>query len=202
MLLKLVDTNMKTITTFKRDDFRKWLMNNHDKENKVSVTLYKKHTGKLAPSHRDLMEEAICFGWIDTTVKRLDEDRYIRNFSKRNKNSKWSDNTLQYAKELIKQRKMTSIGLKFYKEGLKRPTHDAGIPKNPDIPVELKIALNKEKNAKENFENFSNSTKRMFYRWILSGKREETRAKRIKLIVEKAKIGRKDIFGTLEKVNV
>jgi uncharacterized protein YdeI (YjbR/CyaY-like superfamily) len=193
---------MKTITAFDKDDFRKWLVCNHDKENKVSVIVYKKHTGKLSPSHRELMEEAICFGWIDTTIKRLDENRYIRTFSRRNKNSRWSDNTLSYAKDLIKQRKMTSVGLKFYKEGMMKPTHDFGIPKNPDMPVELKKALDKDTKAKDNFENFSASVKKMIYRWILRGKREETRAKRIKLIVEKARVGRKDIFETQEKVNV
>ena len=193
---------MKTITVFNRDDFRKWLVRNHDKENKVSVIVYKKHTGKPFPSHKELMEEAICFGWIDTIIRKLDENRYIRTFSRRNKNSKWSDNTLGYAKDLIKQGKMTSEGLKFYKEGLKKPTHDFGIPKNPDMPLELKKALNKNKKAKDNFENFSPSLKKVFYRWILRGKREETRTRRIKLIVEKAKVGRKDIFGTQEKINV
>jgi len=193
---------MKKITALTRDDFRRWLVSNHDKEDKVSVIVYKKHTGKSSPSHRELMEEAICFGWIDTTIKKLDENRYIRTFSRRNKNSKWSNNTIKYAKDLIKRGKMTPEGLKFYKEGLKKPTHDFGIPKNPDMPVELKQALDKDKKAKDNFENFSASVKKMFYRWILKGKRDETRAKRIKLIVEKARIGRKDIFGKQEKINV
>ena len=193
---------MKKITAFDRMDFRRWLINNHDKEDKVSVIVYKKHTGKSSPSHRELMEEAICFGWIDTILKKLDENRYIRTFSRRNKNSKWSDNTLGYAKDLIKQGKMTSEGLKFYKEGLKKPTHDFGIPKNPDMPLELKKALNKNKKAKDNFENFSPSLKKVFYRWILRGKLKETRAKRIKLTVEKAKISSKDVFGTQEKINV
>ena len=202
MTSKINGNTMKTITAFNRDDFRKWLVRNHDQEDKVLVIVYKKHTGKSSPSHRELMEEAICFGWIDTILKKLDENRYIRTFSRRNKNSKWSDNTLGYAKDLIKQGKMTSEGLKFYKEGLKKPTHDFGIPKNPDMPLELKKALNKNKKAKDNFENFSPSLKKVFYRWILRGKREETRTRRIKLIVEKAKVGRKDIFGTQEKINV
>jgi len=190
-----------TITVFERKDFRKWLIKNHNKDGKVSVIVYKKHTGKPAPSHRELMEEAICFGWIDTTIKRIDEERYERNFTRRNKNSKWSDNTLGYAKGLIKQGKMTTQGLKFYKEGLKKPTHDYGIPKNPDMPAELKSALDKDKNARENFKNFSASAKRMIYRWILRGKREETRAKRIGIIVEGAKIGKNDVFGTQKKIN-
>lgn len=201
-MLSRINETMKTVTAFNRNDFRKWLMKNHNEENKVAVILYKKQTGKSAPSHRELIEEAICFGWIDTTIKRLDEEKYIRNFSKRNKNSRWSDNTLRYGKELIKQGKMTPVGLKFYREGLKKPTHDFGIPKNPDMPLELRITLDKNKKAKENFENFSGSVKRMVYRWILRGKRDETRTKRINLIVEKAKIGSKDIFGTQKKINV
>ena len=187
---------MKTITVLSVEDFRKWLTENHDKENKVSLVLYKKHTGKSSPSHKELMEEAICFGWIDTTVKRLDENKYIRNFCKRNKNSKWSDNTQKYAKELIKQKRMTTTGLKFYKEGLKRPTHDFGIPKNPDMPLGLERDLNKNKKARKNFDSFSASTKKMIYRWILRGKREETRSKRIRITVENAEVGSKNIFET------
>ena len=109
---------MVEIIVFKKEDFRKWLAKNHDKESKVSIILHKKHTGKKSPTHRELMDEAICFGWIDTTINRLDEDRYIRNFSKRTKNSKWSYNTISYGKELIKQGRMAPAGLKFYKEGL------------------------------------------------------------------------------------
>jgi len=65
---------VKTITAFHRNDFRKWLEKYHKKEKKVAVIIHKKHTGKDSPSHRELMEEAICFGWIDTTIKRIDED--------------------------------------------------------------------------------------------------------------------------------
>ncbi len=88
----------KTISVFDRNDFRKWLEENHNKETKVGIILHKRHTGKPAPTHRELIEEAICFGWIDTIIKKLDDDRYLRNFSRRNNNSKWSDNTLGYAK--------------------------------------------------------------------------------------------------------
>ncbi len=88
----------KTISAFNRNDFRKWLEENHNKETKVGIILHKRHTGKPAPTHQELIEEAICFGWIDTIIKKLDDDRYLRNFSRRNNNSKWSDNTLGYAK--------------------------------------------------------------------------------------------------------
>jgi uncharacterized protein YdeI (YjbR/CyaY-like superfamily) len=85
---------------------------------------------------------------VDTIVKRLDQDRYIRYFTQRNKNSRWSENTLSYAKELIRENQMTAFGLKWYQEGKKKKTHDHGIPKNPEMPEVLKRAL--EKNATAN----------------------------------------------------
>ncbi|MFH0845856.1 MAG: YdeI/OmpD-associated family protein [Patescibacteria group bacterium] len=193
---------MNTIHVSNRNDFRKWLQINHKKENKVAVVVHKKHTGKPAPTHRELIEEAICFGWIDTTIKRLDEEKFIRTFSKRNKNSKWSNNTIRYGKELIKKGAMTEEGLKFYKLGLQKLTHDHDIPKNPSIPNGLKQELSKNKIAEKNFKKFPPSTKKMLYRWLLRGKREDTKNKRIKLIVEGAKINRRDIMSSQEKVNI
>src|ERR1051325_4388110 len=89
-----------------RQKWRNWLEQNHQKTTKIALLLYKKHTGKPSLSHRESMEEAICFGWIDTTIKRLDEDRYLRRFSRRTSKSKWSENTLSYAKALLTAGKM------------------------------------------------------------------------------------------------
>ena len=103
-----------------REEWREWLKRNHLKESKVAIVIYKKHTGKPSLSQRESMEEAICFGWIDTTVKRLDEDRYIRNFSRRTANSRWSRNTRRYARDMMKEGKMSPEGMRRYKEGLAR----------------------------------------------------------------------------------
>ncbi len=183
----------KEVTAYTRKDFRAWLKKNHAKESKVTVILHKRHTGKSAPTHRELIEEAICFGWIDTTIKRLDENTFLRRFSRRTTNSKWSDNTLSYAKKLKKGGKMSPEGLRFYKMGLAKPTHDHGIPKNPDMPIELKKELSKDSFAKRNFELTAPSTKRTLYRWILRGKLQETRAKRVKIVVASAR-SKKKIF--------
>ena len=169
-----------------RKEWRAWLKKNHKKEKKIAIIKYKKHTGKPSLSHKESMEEAICFGWIDTTIKRLDEDRYLRRFAKRSDKSRWSENTLGYAKELIKQKKMAPEGVKYYLEGLKKPTHDFGIARNPEIPNALKIELEKNKKAKENFDKFATSYKKMYLRWIERAKRKETREKRIKEVVKRA----------------
>ena len=177
-----------------RKSWRAWLAKNHDKENKVGLISHKRHTGKPALTHKESMEEAICFGWIDTTIKRLDEERFIRYFSKRSKNSKWSMATLSYGKDLIKRKLMTPIGLQYYKEGVKKKAFDHHIPKNPEMPLELKAELEKDQIAKENFNNFAPSYKRMYFRWILHAKLSETQMKRIKVVVQRAKENKKNFL--------
>jgi len=181
--------NIKTIYAKNPKEWRNWLLKNHKKEDKVNLIKYRKHTGKPSVTSKEAMGEAICFGWIDTTMKRLDDERYMQRFSKRNKNSRWSRNTLRYSKELIKKRKMTKAGLEAYKKGLKKKPLDHDRKKNPKTPEDLIKELNKKKNkkAKENFEKFSKSNKRYYLWWIESAKRPETRAKRIKEVVERAK---------------
>jgi uncharacterized protein YdeI (YjbR/CyaY-like superfamily) len=173
------------------EEWRAWLKENHEKENKVAVIRYKKHTGKPSPAYMDLMHEAICFGWIDTTIKRLDEERYLTRFSKRTAKSKWSNNTLRYAKELTKAGRMSEQGTKYYLEGLKKKPHDDGIPESPDVPIYLKKALNKDKVAKEKFKKFPPSYKKSLLRWLLKAKLPETREKRIKAIIKMVKENQK-----------
>lgn len=194
-------SDIPTITAYSRNDFRKWLKKFHKKEKRVTVIVHKKHTGHAAPTHRELIEEAICFGWIDTTIKRLDEDKFLRRFAKRTPKSKWSDNTLKYAKELLKAGKMAPEGIHYYKLGLAQPTHDHGIPKNPEMPIELKRALAKNKKAQVNFATFPPSTKRTFYRWILKGKLPETRKKRVQEIVQSALKRNKNFLRPVGKIN-
>lgn len=174
-----------------REGWRKWLEKNHSKKKLVWLIKHKRHTGKPALSHKESMEEAICFGWIDTIVKRIDENTFARCFVKRTDKSRWSNATLGYAKDMIKKGLMTEAGLKRYKEGLKKPTIDHGLPKNPKTPKELKEALAKHKKAKAFFESLAPSYRRYFIWWLVKAKREETKKKRLKQIVQKCKEGKK-----------
>ena len=132
---------MKTFYAKDLANWRNWLEKNHLREERIMLIKYKKHTGKPTLNSLDAMKQAICFGWIDTTLKRIDEDRYAITYVKRNKNSKWSKNTLKYGKDLLKKGLMSPFGIKMYKEGLAKKPHDEGIPKNPNMPQELKLAL-------------------------------------------------------------
>jgi len=175
---------MKQVIIYTREEWRGWLSENHDKEERVLLVRYKRHTGKSAPNNIVVMEEAICFGWIDTTVKRVDDEKYGTTYVRRKKTASWSNATQKRAREMIEQGKMTPAGLKAYKLGLKKKVIDHGLPRNPDVPKELKALLDKNKQAKENFEKFSPSTKRMYLYWILRAKRPETIEKRVKKVFQ------------------
>ncbi len=184
----------KTFHANSREEWRAWLEKNHNKENKVYLIRYKKHTGKPTITPKEAMEEAICFGWIDTTVNRIDDERYAQCFVRRNENSRWSNNTQKYARRLIKEGKMTPEGLKMYREGLKKSTIDHGLPRNPKIPDILEKALSKDKKAKGNFEKMAPSYRRHFIYSIERAVREETKNKRVKDIVRRMRNNIK--FGT------
>ena len=185
----------KTLIIFTREEFRSWLKKYSKTETRVALILHKKHTGKKSPTHRELIEEAICFGWIDTTIKRVDEDRFLRHFTRRNEKSKWSKNTLSYAKQLLNAGRMTQEGIYFYKLGKSKPTHDHGLPKNPEMPAELRAALRNDLVAKKNFSEFPPSTKKTYYRWLLRAKRPSTRTTRVLQIVQAARKKNKHLLN-------
>jgi len=185
-------TEIPEVYAKSRKYWRDWLRKNHSKERIVHLIKYKRHTGKPTLNNREAMEEAICFGWIDTTIKRIDEEKYRQCFVRRNKNSRWSNNTLRIAGEMIKKRKMAKAGLHFYEEGKKKPTIDHGLPKNPDIPEDLQKALDENKKAKQNFAAFAPSYRRLFIYWVMKAKRPETKKNRIKRVVDAAKENKKN----------
>lgn len=162
-----------------------WLKKNHLKKDTVFLMKYKKHTGKKTFTHNEAMRVAIQFGWIDTTVKRIDDEKYGHFFRKRHKNSGWSKNTLQYAKEIATAGKMSLYGMEMYKLGLKKPTIDHGISKNPAVPDILKKALSKNKKAKLFFESLAPSYRRIYIIMVETAKRPETKEKRVKWVVDK-----------------
>jgi uncharacterized protein YdeI (YjbR/CyaY-like superfamily) len=184
-------SNIETIHANSIKEWRSWLEKNHEKKNIVILTKYKKHTKKPTFSHQEAMHEAICFGWIDTTAKRISDEVWGVTFRKRTKNSRWSNNTLKYAEQMINQGKMTPAGFAAYRLGLSKPTIDLILPEN-HMPQDLLKELNKKKNApaKENFDKLAPSYKKMYVRWIERAKLPETRKRRIKNVVERMRAGK------------
>jgi uncharacterized protein YdeI (YjbR/CyaY-like superfamily) len=176
-----------------RDEWRKWLKKNHDQKNEIWLVRYKKHTGKLTVSYDDSVEEAICFGWIDSTVKRIDDEKYVQRLTPRRKGSIWSLTNIDRARKMIEGTQMTEHGLKkipddvmeAIKSGKIKHTKTV-IPKVLPTPPKLKKALAKNEKARNNWEKFAPSHRKMYIYWIMDAKREETRDRRIKKVVEQA----------------
>ncbi len=178
-----------------RSDWRSWLKNNHDKEIVVWLIYYKKHVNKKSVVQPEAVEEALCFGWIDSIIKRIDEERYMQKFTPRNENSIWSDTNKKRVAMLLENGKMAEAGMKKINAAKQNGFWDkvyiaSGINK---IPMELEIALSENKIARSNFNKLAPSYKRQYMQWIGTAKKEETRKKRcdkaIQLLINDEKLG-------------
>ncbi|MFH1696853.1 MAG: YdeI/OmpD-associated family protein, partial [Candidatus Diapherotrites archaeon] len=165
-----------------------WLRKNHAKKRELWVIYYKKHAGKRGMVYDEAVEEAICYGWIDSTVKRLDYDRTVQRFTPRNPKSGWSELNLTRARKLIKQGKITKAGMEKLGDALER---ECKRKINPETPEDLRKALGKNKKARENFENFAPCYKRHYIWHIEGAKMKETRERRIRFVVDRAALNKK-----------
>ncbi len=164
-----------------RDRWRKWLKKNHDRSNGIWLVFYKKHIGKPTLEYDDAVEEALCFGWIDSTIKKLDDEKFVRKFTPRNPDSRWSEPNKKRVNKLIKQGLMTEAGLVRVNDGKKSGAWNK--PDRPtislEVPPELKAALAKNKKAKAFFDQLAPSYKKQYLGWVSMAKRPETRARRV-----------------------
>jgi len=168
-----------------RDDWRAWLKKNHETKKEVWLIHYKKHTGRPGIPYDDAVEEALCFGWIDSTIRRLDDEKFARKFTPRRGKSNWSELNKKRARKMIRQGKMTKIGLTKFKEieNNKKGSKAKPSEKRLTVPPDLRKALATNKNAWENFNKFAPGYRRLYVGWITDAKRRETREKRIKQTV-------------------
>jgi uncharacterized protein YdeI (YjbR/CyaY-like superfamily) len=171
---------VKTFEARGRKEWRTWLRKNHTKEKSVRLILYKKESSMPTIHYEEAVDEALCFGWIDSKPNKRDEESYYLLFSKRSPKSNWSKANRERAKGLIKQGLMEKAGLDMIELAKKNGTWTALIDvQNSVIPDDLQQALNKNKKALSNFEAFPPSSKRIILEWILNAKKQETREKRI-----------------------
>lgn len=171
----------KTLLYFKdRSEWRKWLEKNHEIFHEVWLIYYKKHTGKPRIPYDDAVEEALCYGWIDSTVKRIDEKKYCQKYTPRRKGSIWSDLNKKRVKKLSGLGLIQESGKKKIREAKKSGMWDREYPSmvRPEYSPELSEALDKDPAAKENYNKLAPSKRKMYIAWIASAKKMETRIKR------------------------
>lgn len=169
---------MKTFVAQTVEQWRKWLAKHHDSESEVWLVFHKLHTGVSSIAYLDALDEALCFGWVDSLVKRLDESRYARKFTPRKADSRWSTiNRKRYA--ALKAAGRLKPG------GINRPPTDRKSERPPGfqmpatIPAYIQVALLKQPKAWGYFEGLAPSHRRRYIGWIESAKREETKVKRL-----------------------
>lgn len=180
-----------------RDVWRTWLEKNHDTKKEIWLIFYRRHTDKLSIPYGDAVEEALCFGWIDSIIKRIGDEKFARKFTPRKTKSSWSQPNRKRAEKMIKEGKMTEVGLARIREAKKNGEWFKAAPPRKTLvtPPYIRKALAANKKALDNFNNLAKSYKEQYIGWITSAKREETRRRRlaeaIRLLEQNEKLGMK-----------
>ncbi|WP_103865726.1 YdeI family protein [Aquimarina sp. I32.4] len=170
-----------------RTDWRKWLEKNHQSKQSVWLIYFKLSTKINSISWSEAVDEALCFGWIDSTKKTIDEERYMQYFSKRKPSSTWSRINKEKVTKLIQSNLMTKSGFDSIETAKQNGSWsildevEALI-----IPEDLKREFNQREGALEYYESLSKSAKKILLAWVVLANRSETRQKRIIEIAENA----------------
>ena len=172
-----------------RESWRTWLNENYRDVRAVWLVFDKKHTGKRCVTYDAAVEEALCFGWIDSIIKRIDEGRYARKFTPRTNTSKWSETNLRRVKKLIGSGRMTEAGLEKVKLGVgpAQPVSSQSVK----VPGFFEDALAGNESAREFFYRLAPSYRRNIIGWVSSAKREETRKRRVEEAITLLQQGKK-----------
>jgi len=170
-----------------KQDWRKWLELNHNKKEAVWLIFYKKKSPNYNLNWSESVDEALCFGWIDSTKKTIDNEKYIQYFSRRKAKSNWSKINKEKVRILIEQELMKEEGYKSIEIAKENGSWtfldevEALL-----IPKDLKGEFENYKGSKEYFDSLSKSAKKILLYWVVSAKRKETRQKRILEVAENA----------------
>lgn len=168
-------------------EWRAWLKANHRTAKNVWLVLHKKSSPGPGIAYAAAVEEALCFGWIDSKPQKKDTHTYLLYFAERKGGSVWSKLNKQRITRLIDTKQMTPAGMKKILAAKKDGTWSTLDAVDAlEIPLELSKALDRNKKALKNFQGFPDGIKKQLVYWVQSARREETRKARIKEIVMKA----------------
>jgi len=183
--------NIKTLYVTDRKEWREWLQKNNDKQKEIWLLYPKKPSGRPRIQYNDAVEEALCFGWIDSTVKTIDEENTAQRFSPRNPKSGYSQANKERLGWLAKENRLLPSVQKAVKDILKEKFV---------FPADILNAIRKNKNAWENYHKFTDSYKRIRIAYIDSArKRPDEFKKRLENFIKKTQENKQIGFGGIEK---
>lgn len=177
---------MPTIIFFRTQaEFRKWLEKHHDSASEVLVGFYKKASGKKSINYAQALDEALCFGWIDSIARRIDEESYSQRFTPRKPRSIWSNINIKHVERLMHEGKMMPAGIKAFEA---RDSKRTGVYSFENKPHTLTPAFEKKLKANKKAWKFFDSQppgyKRTAIFWVMSAKLEVTREKRLRDLIK------------------
>jgi len=164
-----------------------WLEANHDHCSEIWLIFYRKASGKQAINYQEALDEALCFGWVDSLIKKIDGTKYARKFTLRRDGSSWSLVNKERVQQLISQGKMTESGMAKVHAAQRSGSWDAPTQKpelDLSMPPEFASSLAHHPRAKGFYESLAPTYQKQFLAWIVTAKREATRIKRINASIE------------------
>jgi uncharacterized protein YdeI (YjbR/CyaY-like superfamily) len=174
------------------DDLRRWLLENHDSADELLVGLYKKSTGKPSLTWPQLVDQLLCFGWIDGVRKSIDEDRYTIRVTPRRKGSNWSAVNLRRVPELIELGWMQPQGLAAYEARDEEKARQYSYEReHAALDAELEAAFRANEKAWSFYQSQPPWYRKATAHWVTSAKREETRRRRLTTLISDSESGRK-----------
>lgn len=176
-----------------REEWRDWLAEHHDKCPGIWLIYHKKHTGVPRVAYGDAVEEALCFGWIDSTAKRLDDARYMQKYTPRKESSQWSALNRKRAEAMIAAGLMEPAGLARVEAAKKNGRWEKALEDRVDrpMPPELEAALAGDPEAAANFGRWTPTQRKYLINHVAGAKRPETRERRAEKVVTMARLNRK-----------
>ena len=171
---------METLYVENRGEWRAWLESNHQQATEVWLVHYKKETGRPQIEYEAAVEEAICFGWIDGKIRKLDKARYARLFTPRKSRSTWSRINIERARRMIEEGKMTAAGSAVFDPR----NQTSALPTK--LPTSLEEQFRKHETAWQNFTHFPPSYQRMTIGWVASARQEATQLRRLQQLIAKS----------------
>lgn len=174
------------------EDFRSWLSKNHSSAESLWVGYYKKSTGRPSIDWPQSVDQALCFGWIDGIRKKIDDESYKIRFTPRKPRSHWSRVNIDKVKQLKKAGLMEKAGLDAFKKLDPENSEKASFEQNNvELPAEYERIFRENKKAWDFFLNLAPGYRKQSIWYVIQAKREETRLKRLGLLINHSKKGEK-----------
>ena len=171
-------------------EFRAWLSANHAKASELMVGFYKVASGKGGITYKEAVDEALCFGWIDGVRRGIDDDRYANRFTPRKPKSYWSEVNTKRAKELIADGRMTPAGLAAFERRDASETRKYSFERDTaDLDAAQRREFRADKKAWTFFSAQPPGYRKVAIWWVVSAKREDTRARRLATLIEHSRNG-------------